>query len=113
MPRNRRTVERCLACEADAVGTASPCCAHLSEAGRHCEMERRLNAVFIRIFAAHDVLTSVPALQGGNPYGLASEAALHSASFVSSSFRLTSPAVKLTFRAQENHPNNYPGIAAG
>jgi hypothetical protein len=44
-------------------------------------MERRLNAVFIRIFAAHDVLTSVPALQGGDPYGLASQAALHSVPF--------------------------------
>jgi hypothetical protein len=86
MPRNRRTAKErngeprsaASACEADAVGTASPRCAHLSEAGRQCEMERRLNAVFIKIFAAHDVLTSVPALQGCDPYGLASEGTLHS-----------------------------------
>jgi hypothetical protein len=95
-------------------------------------MERRLNAAFIKIFAAHDVLTSVPALQGGDPYGLASpfakasdfakassdksedksEAALHGHRPLSP-FRLTSPAVKLRFRAQENHPDNHPGIAAG
>ena len=76
-------------------------------------MERRLNAAFIKKFAAHDVLTSVPALQGGDPYGLAGEAALHSAAFAVSPFRLTPPAVKLTFCAQENHSDNHTGIAAG
>jgi hypothetical protein len=65
MPRNRRAakqrngelgdaarllVERCLACEADAVGTAWPCCAHLSEGGKRRDMEGRLNVAFTRMF---------------------------------------------------------------
>jgi len=33
--------------------------------------------------------------------------------FAVSRFRLTQPAIKLSFRAQENHPDNYPGVAAG
>jgi len=44
-------------------------------------MGRRLNAAFHKIFSAYDVLISEPTLQRGDPYGLASEAALHSAPF--------------------------------
>jgi hypothetical protein len=76
-------------------------------------MERRLNAAFIKIFASYDVLTSEMPLQSGDPCGLANEAALHSAAFAVSPFRLTRRAIKLGFRAQESYPDNHPGIAAG
>ena len=83
-------MERCLACEADAVGAC----------GGHARNSSRSDAGV--------------ASRRADPYGLASEAALHNQTDSPvSPFRLTPPIVKLRIRAQENHTNNYPGFASG
>lgn len=76
----------------------------------------RMNAG-LRQHAVNLIQAKAAPLQGGDPCGLATEAAFHSAAFAVSPFRLTRRAIKLSFRAQENYqenyPDNHPGVAAG
>jgi hypothetical protein len=62
----------------------SLCCAQLSNGGGRREQSADSGAAFIKIFSPYEIFTSELALQGGDPYGLASEAALHRAFALSS-----------------------------